>query len=361
MKESIRIPSTMNSLRIGRPDTRKYQPRTIGTPDPSGSETLSNFDKRKNMNPITSYQELRRPYFSTRVLEQDRMQSIIQSRSRGICPEGMYGDSIDSSDRHSNDRDELDSRTSTLSRSHYLSRDAHDRESRKRPSSSGISNSYGGNIITAVRVRPLFASERRAGCQRIIEMSPGSGEDNCAPNSFIRILNPVVLPNRSQSLANTKSNMKLDDCLKSYQSKVAASESSAMNYMHEFHFDYHFWSFDHGQGQKDATQEFIYDTVGSYMVKSAFEGFNCSIFAYGQTSAGKTYTMMGDDRPTKMADSTSLSSKSGLIPRVCFGMFEFGNSQTGVKLSTFHVSYIEIYHEHVYDLLKTEGILKVRD
>ena len=37
----------------------------------------------------------------------------------------------------------------------------------------------------------------------------------------------------------------------------------------------------------------VFDDLGQGVLDSAFEGYNACIFAYGQTSAGKTYTMMG--------------------------------------------------------------------
>jgi len=44
------------------------------------------------------------------------------------------------------------------------------------------------------------------------------------------------------------------------------------------------------------------------MLEHAFEGYNVCVFAYGQTGAGKSYTMMGKDEP----------SQKGIIPQVIF-------------------------------------------
>ena len=54
------------------------------------------------------------------------------------------------------------------------------------------------------------------------------------------------------------------------------------------------------------------------MCESCLEGFNSTVFAYGQTGAGKTFTMQGHD-----SDGTSLSDESrGLIPRVFDHLFK---------------------------------------
>ena len=53
------------------------------------------------------------------------------------------------------------------------------------------------------------------------------------------------------------------------------------------------------------------EQVGTHVLKNAWLGFNCAIFAYGQTGAGKSFTMMGD----------GTGDKAGLIPRLCGSLF----------------------------------------
>ena len=50
----------------------------------------------------------------------------------------------------------------------------------------------------------------------------------------------------------------------------------------------------------------MYDDIGVDMLDHAFEGYNVCIFAYGQTGAGKSYTMMGKNEP----------GEKGIIPQV---------------------------------------------
>jgi kinesin family protein 11 len=81
------------------------------------------------------------------------------------------------------------------------------------------------------------------------------------------------------------------------------------------------------------------------------KGFNCTIFAYGQTGAGKTYTMCG-----KIKDN-SLTSESGLIPRSLKKLFDSENQDIILKCS-----FVEIYNEVLRDLLsdgKNDKLLKI--
>ena len=41
------------------------------------------------------------------------------------------------------------------------------------------------------------------------------------------------------------------------------------------------------------SQKGIFDQIGDPLLNAFFEGYNCTLFTYGQTGAGKTYTMLG--------------------------------------------------------------------
>lgn len=56
-----------------------------------------------------------------------------------------------------------------------------------------------------------------------------------------------------------------------------------------------------------ASQNRVYNDIGKEMLEHAFEGYNVCIFAYGQTGAGKSYTMMGKQE----------EGQEGIIPMVC--------------------------------------------
>jgi hypothetical protein len=83
----------------------------------------------------------------------------------------------------------------------------------------------------------------------------------------------------------------------------------------------------------------VYETVGSSIVKSSLDGLNGTIFAYGVTSSGKTHTMMGDD------------VTPGIVPHAIAELFHLIDKLTKRKEITVHMSMLEIYNEVVNDLL----------
>ncbi|XP_003252186.1 kinesin-like protein KIF16B isoform X2 [Nomascus leucogenys] len=111
-----------------------------------------------------------------------------------------------------------------------------------------------------------------------------------------------------------------------------------------FTYDFSFYSAD-TKSPDYVSQEMVFKTLGTDVVKSAFEGYNACVFAYGQTGSGKSYTMMGN------------SGDSGLIPRICEGLFSRINETTRWDEASFRteVSYLEIYNERVRDLLRRKS------
>ncbi|KAJ8078798.1 Kinesin- motor protein [Marasmius tenuissimus] len=96
----------------------------------------------------------------------------------------------------------------------------------------------------------------------------------------------------------------------------------------------------------EADQAMLYHEVVNPMLEQVVGGYNCTLFAYGQTGTGKTYTMHGDLVPTPMGNP---SPHAGMIPRVLFRLFHYlekNKMDFSVK-----VSYIELYNEELRDLL----------
>lgn len=83
----------------------------------------------------------------------------------------------------------------------------------------------------------------------------------------------------------------------------------------------------------------VYDTLASPIVKKCLAGYNGTIFAYGQTSSGKTYTMSGADEA------------KGIIQMTIDEIFNEIQKSSDDKSFTLSVGYIEIYKEKIYDLL----------
>ena len=128
----------------------------------------------------------------------------------------------------------------------------------------------------------------------------------------------------------------------------------------KFTFDYNYWSVD-DHDSHFASQEMVFHDLAESQLVHAMKGYNACIFAYGQTSSGKTYTMMG---PPATADHSTVNAHTGLIPRLCRNLFERITSDTN-ELHSFRVemSFYEIYNEKVYCLLdpSTNGTLRPRE
>jgi len=98
------------------------------------------------------------------------------------------------------------------------------------------------------------------------------------------------------------------------------------------------------------TQEQVLNMVAKPVIDDVLSGVNGTIFAYGQTGSGKTFTITGG--PTRYEDR-------GLIPRTIAYMFEcFRRSDAQYKM---YISYLEIYQDTGYDLLREDSAQKLED
>jgi hypothetical protein len=107
---------------------------------------------------------------------------------------------------------------------------------------------------------------------------------------------------------------------------------------HEFAFDHIFPS--------DATQEEVFNVCAVPICNGVLEGFNGSIFAYGQTGAGKTHTMSGPSEK----DDYDYDRDRGLCMRVASYLFELSRRLTDTV--SIRLSILEIYNEQLIDLLR---------
>ena len=86
----------------------------------------------------------------------------------------------------------------------------------------------------------------------------------------------------------------------------------------------------------------VYDTAARPIIDSVLEGFNGTVFAYGQTSSGKTHTMFGPENATV--------ESLGIIPRMIRTVFNrIENASESMEFQVV-VSMVEIYNEHIKDL-----------
>ena len=116
---------------------------------------------------------------------------------------------------------------------------------------------------------------------------------------------------------------------------------------HNFTFDYVF--------DQDTSQLELYLKAAKPSVLSLLEGYNSTIFAYGQTGTGKTYTMEG-------FTFNPVDEKRGIVPRVIEEIFkyiqniqkEYQNNINENENFVVRASYLQIYNEYINDLLLPE-------
>ncbi|KAM4829645.1 stAR-related lipid transfer protein 9 isoform 2-T2 [Thomomys bottae] len=150
------------------------------------------------------------------------------------------------------------------------------------------------NVRVAVRVRPLSQRETKEGARIIVEV-----DDKVA------------------KIRNLKVGSRPDGFGGSREKIVA------------FSFDYCYWSVN-PEDPHYASQDVVFQDLGTEVLSGAAKGYNICLFAYGQTGSGKTYTMLGTPGLfIREKDCASLPSS------------------WNVK-----VSFLEIYNERVRDLLK---------
>ena len=112
----------------------------------------------------------------------------------------------------------------------------------------------------------------------------------------------------------------------------------------------------------DTTQEQMYEKVAKKTIIDFTEGYNGTIFAYGQSGSGKTYSMLGPDSVFETLASSAENELYGITPRAVYQIFnifkDFERNGTKWKLT---LSYIEIYNEKIKCLLSKKDGLKIRE
>ncbi|KAJ3144872.1 Kinesin-like protein kif9 [Irineochytrium annulatum] len=103
------------------------------------------------------------------------------------------------------------------------------------------------------------------------------------------------------------------------------------------------WDFRFDNILHNSSQEKVYEECSRNIVRSTVDGYNGTVMAYGQTGAGKTFTMTG---------ATENYKHRGLIPRAISHVFR-EVAERPQMACTVRVSYLEIYNEQIVDLLAT--------
>ena len=163
-------------------------------------------------------------------------------------------------------------------------------------------NSQKSQIIIAIRLRPLSQNEK-----------------DLSDIESVSVINSTSLTVSAEN--STKKNNQIK-----YQ---------------QFFFDHVF--------DKNASQQEIYNKTTKPLLESIIEGFNATVFAYGATGSGKTYTMLGNNQ-----------NERGIMPRSVSDLFKLLQKQKN-KEFRIQVSYVEIYNEEIRDLLGNREELKLHE
>ncbi|XP_041476441.1 kinesin-like protein KIF11-B isoform X1 [Lytechinus variegatus] len=157
------------------------------------------------------------------------------------------------------------------------------------------------NIQVVVRCRPVNGSERKQNSYSILDVKPSKRE--------------IIVSTEVAEKASSKT-----------------------------------FSFDKVFGPK-APQIEVYKSVCAPILDEVLMGYNCTVFAYGQTGTGKTFTMEGERTPDPDL-SWEQDPLAGIIPRAMHQIFE-KMVGTDVEFSV-RVSYLELYNEELFDLLSSQ-------
>uniref|UniRef100_A0A8C4IW12 Kinesin-like protein KIF19 n=1 Tax=Dicentrarchus labrax TaxID=13489 RepID=A0A8C4IW12_DICLA len=119
---------------------------------------------------------------------------------------------------------------------------------------------------------------------------------------------------------------------------LRANRSREKTYMFDVAFDY------------SASQEEVYRATTKGLIEGLISGYNATVFAYGPTGCGKTYTMLGTDK------------EPGIYVRTLNDLFHAIEETSDDMLYSVSMSYLEIYNEMIRDLLNpSSGFLDLRE
>ncbi|KAH8303676.1 hypothetical protein KR018_011135, partial [Drosophila ironensis] len=116
------------------------------------------------------------------------------------------------------------------------------------------------------------------------------------------------------------------------------------------------FTFDRSFGP-ESKQCDVYSVVVSPLIEEVLNGYNCTVFAYGQTGTGKTHTMVGNET-AELKSSWEDDSDIGIIPRALSHLFD--ELRMMEVEYTMRISYLELYNEELCDLLSTDDNTKIR-
>ncbi|XP_054901243.1 kinesin-like protein KIF18A isoform X2 [Poeciliopsis prolifica] len=178
-----------------------------------------------------------------------------------------------------------------------------------------MANDVCSHVKVVVRVRPTNDSEKRENCRNVVQVV----------DNHMLIFDPKEEDMScfgSQRVRNRNVNKRANKDLK-------------------FVFDHVF--------DENSTQLDIFENTTKAILDGVMNGFNCTVFAYGATGAGKTHTMLGSQ------------NDPGVMYRTMKELFKRMDDAKEEKEFTLAFSYLEVYNEQIRDLLANVGPLAVRE
>ena len=190
------------------------------------------------------------------------------------------------------------------------------------------------NIAVSVRVRPLNSKEESKGAVWDI-----NSETNAIAPQVRPALGPVAVvacsPSREGGNYKSSHPSPTPDIRSPYPPHAQAGSSAGTTDSTSYQLDN---VFDPSCRTKD-----VYDRTTRGIIESVLNGFNGTVFAYGQTSSGKTHTMQGS------------AEEPGIIPFAVHDVFDSIDRSEGREFLV-RVSYLEIYNEQMVDLFSADTI-----
>lgn len=171
------------------------------------------------------------------------------------------------------------------------------------------------HVKVVIRVRPTNDSEKRENCRNVVQVV----------DNHMLIFDPREQDMScfgSQRVRNRNINKRANKDLK-------------------FVFDHVF--------DENSTQIDIFENTTKGVLDGVMNGFNCTVFAYGATGAGKTHTMLGSQ------------NDPGVMYRTMKELFKRMDDAKDEKEFAVAFSYLEVYNEQIRDLLANVGPLAVRE
>jgi len=188
--------------------------------------------------------------------------------------------------------------------------------------------------------RPTLAALRALNRPSEHELEVAPKVDSVRPNPFVRTLqsciliiekNTLMVAIRVRPLNEREVKAGGEECVELHSATRLTLKGTSEK---SFGFDCIFGN--------ESSQQDIFDRTALPLLGKVLLGYNGCLFAYGQTASGKTYTMQGVEQSEELM---------GIIPRLCGRLFEEIAARHSTKNITVYMSYMEIYNEHLSDLL----------